>query len=373
VGISVDMVRPFILVIIFCALGLVGCRPTMPPPGPIVSPMYPMPAYIEGKNRTAAQIESLKATLEKDQNNSWSNAFNRIELLGYYNERRDPESQAIAREQIVWIATNAPTVNLSVFRVDFGPLVRKDEIKRLKQLLLEQVEKNSTEPIVFCNAAHFLLWDDNNKVEELLDRASKLPTKNPDICGMIGKYYSVCSISQNTSEQRDRLVLKSIAQYEKAVALIDSSKFTLYLSRAEALAELTKATYRIGQTDRSAKYATELLQTLQSNPKTTRDRSEHINLANTVLGLKAIENGDIDGASNYLIESAKSGEKLWQSQGANMCLAARLLDSGKRRVVMQYLHACETIWPQALEALHRWESMIDNGQNPPFYCDADTW
>ncbi|MBU5636545.1 hypothetical protein KOM00_07320 [Geomonas sp. Red69] len=87
--------------------------------------------------------------------------------------------------------------------------------------------------------------------------------------------------------------------------------------------------------------------------------------ANIVLGLIAVENGNINEAKSYLLKAGKTpGSPQLNTFGPNMVLANKLLKRGERSTVIEYLNLCKMFWKMDDGKLSRWKAEIQKGQSP---------
>jgi hypothetical protein len=91
-------------------------------------------------------------------------------------------------------------------------------------------------------------------------------------------------------------------------------------------------------------------------------------IGNTVLGLVALEKGDLSAAADHLIASGslKSGSPTLRSFGPNMLLAKKLIEKGERDAVIHYLDACAAFWRLENGRLAEWKKVIESGGMPDF-------
>ena len=98
-----------------------------------------------------------------------------------------------------------------------------------------------------------------------------------------------------------------------------------------------------------------------------RNYGNAIHQANTVLGLIALENDQIDRAEDYLAAAAATpGSSQLTSFGPNMLLAKKLLMIGRRQPVLRYLDRCGAFWKLSFGRLWRWKLQIRSGGTPDF-------
>jgi hypothetical protein len=86
-----------------------------------------------------------------------------------------------------------------------------------------------------------------------------------------------------------------------------------------------------------------------------------------VLGRIAAQEGRMDEAKQYLLESGKStGSPVLGSFGPNMSLARDLLRTGERDAVLEYFDQCRKFWTIGNEKLTAWSEDVKAGRMPDF-------
>jgi hypothetical protein len=89
--------------------------------------------------------------------------------------------------------------------------------------------------------------------------------------------------------------------------------------------------------------------------------------ANFVLGRIAAQEGRMDEAKQYLLESGKcTGSPVLGSFGPNMSLARDLLQSGERDGVLEFFDLCRNFWTSGGEKLRLWSDDVRAGRMPDF-------
>ncbi|MEP6787322.1 MAG: hypothetical protein ABJB40_02745 [Acidobacteriota bacterium] len=93
-----------------------------------------------------------------------------------------------------------------------------------------------------------------------------------------------------------------------------------------------------------------------------------IHIANTVLGLVALDRDDLKEAKTRLLESGKTpGSPQLKSFGPNMKLADRLLKKGESAAVLTYLDEYRIFWKQdSDDKLTVWKKAIAKGEPVDF-------
>ena len=141
----------------------------------------------------------------------------------------------------------------------------------------------------------------------------------------------------------------------------------------ELLAALPRAAYaafHLEKFELAAEYARQCLQLAPKFP-TDWNYGNAIHAAHTVLGLLALERGDVSGAIAHLRDSGTTpGSPQLNSFGPSMQLAKALLRHGEFAVVREYLHQCRAFWKMGKTWLNIWEHKVDRGEIPNFFMHS---
>ncbi len=121
-----------------------------------------------------------------------------------------------------------------------------------------------------------------------------------------------------------------------------------------------------GNSTKAEAYARELL----ADPDLVAKTGDGVYYANQVLGMIAIQKGDVPGAKRYLIDSARTPGSPWLGQGTqDTGLAEALLKHGERDAVLEYLELSKRFWKQDVALLSQWQATIRAGGVPQFDQD----
>lgn len=137
--------------------------------------------------------------------------------------------------------------------------------------------------------------------------------------------------------------------------------------RYHALGNAAKSDFIFGKIEDARNYASELLSLDEKfKGEFWRDGTAAYD-ANLVLGRIAAQDGRIDEAKQYLLESGKStGSPVLGSFGPNMSLAKDLLRGGERDAVLEYFELCRKFWTPGDEKLTLWSEDVKAGRTPDF-------
>ena len=127
--------------------------------------------------------------------------------------------------------------------------------------------------------------------------------------------------------------------------------------RSMWLPSLAMSAARAGEWEKARKYAMDSLATPSSVVDTTH-------IANNVLGLVALQEGDVASAEMYLRAAGKAkGGGTLKRWGPTLALAKALLDKGRNEAVLEYLEACKSFVTEN-KKLDVWIATLRGGAAP---------
>jgi TonB family protein len=130
------------------------------------------------------------------------------------------------------------------------------------------------------------------------------------------------------------------------------------------LGKLAKAAMAAGATEQAEAYANEFL-AMAGEKQMSGSSGAAIHDGNMVLGLIALQRGNVERAKLHLLESGKTpGGPILVSAGPNMSLAKALLEKGEREAVLQYFSLCRAFWKMGADQLDAWSKTVREGKMP---------
>jgi hypothetical protein len=161
-------------------------------------------------------------------------------------------------------------------------------------------------------------------------------------------------------------ILAELAETQKELVELETKLCrTGGIRRLEFLPRLAKLAFWTGDTNKAEQYAKEAM-SLESPGDPVGD-GEATHDGNMVLGLIALQRGDVDQAKRYLIESSRtSGSGYMSMTGPNLSLANELLKRNERQSVIGYLRECRRFWVEGRKTLDAWIEKIREGKDPLF-------
>lgn len=98
-----------------------------------------------------------------------------------------------------------------------------------------------------------------------------------------------------------------------------------------------------------------------------------VHVGHAVLGLVALDNGDLNEAKGCLAKSgATPGSPQLNSFGPNMRLAKRLLEKDETDAVLEYFADCRKFWSFGSgKYLDEWTTDVKEGRSPDFRANLD--
>jgi tetratricopeptide (TPR) repeat protein len=167
-----------------------------------------------------------------------------------------------------------------------------------------------------------------------------------------------------TKEQEVQLRAATVARAAKDFAAIDSASTDE--ERFYCLPSASIAAYHLGNFERAREFAEKAL-VLSSSFQKNWNYGNALNYAHSVLGLLALEEGDIDVAIEELSKAgATPGSPQLNSFGPTMHLAKRLLQRGQSDAVIAYFEQCRSFWKLGEVWLDIWTAKVQAGGVPNF-------
>ena len=134
------------------------------------------------------------------------------------------------------------------------------------------------------------------------------------------------------------------------------------LSRFYEMEELINTAYNKDDYDKAKTLIQENLE-LAAYYRCNWNYGNAIHDSNRILGFIALENNDIAGAANYLLEAGKAtGSPQLDSFGPNLDLANELLLRGQREAVISYLLGVRSFWDGKESIIDEWVKKIRSGE-----------
>jgi len=234
-----------------------------------------------------------------------------------------------------------------------------------KQLWLRQVESHPDDQRILRNAAQFLTAFDGKTARDLLEKAWALDPDDTQTSFALAQSYDLERAQVTSTDEKAALAKKVLSLREGALEKQGGE------GRFYELGDLAKSAFEAGELDEAQEYASELLQLA---PKFRNDWNygNAVHQGNNVLGLVALQRGDISSAKEYLLAAGQTpGSPQLDSFGPNMTLAKELLEKGERDAVLTYLQSCGKFWKMGADSLQAWTATINGGGTPDFGANLD--
>ena len=216
----------------------------------------------------------------------------------------------------------------------------------------EAIHSHIDDAKVLAAAADVFCVEEQALSAALLARCRKLEPENPDWARQTAHLFKLMNDDDDPSNSKEQLKLLE-------EALEGASDF----ERDSLLTELVVAAYDAGELKRAEEVAQQLLSAAQTSKDWNSGNAFH--KAHLVLGLLALDRGDMSSAKEHLLDSGRTkGSPQLDSFGPNMRLAKALLEAGEPEAVLSYLELCSVFW-KAPE-LEQWQKEIREGSLPDF-------
>jgi hypothetical protein len=302
------------------------------------------------RNLTDADAKTLEGRLSLNEND----LVTRAKLVGYYGARqfRTPGAAAARAKHVLWLISNSPECGLLEREgIGIGPETAT-AYRKGKVTWLEHLKKNPENLLMLSHSASYFLIHDRDLAISSLIKARALDPENPEWPSRLGR--ALLLNSRSASRQTGMTsAVKALAAFQRAY-LLSSSR-----GQRQLLPSLAKAALWANRQQEAEDYALRILD--------YNGDARLFHHGNTVLGLLAVENGDVLKASQHLIEAGSvTGSATLNSFGPDMTLARQLLEHGQSNVVLEYLSLCSRFWEHDRGRLDSWVEVIEQGGIPDF-------
>jgi hypothetical protein len=195
---------------------------------------------------------------------------------------------------------------------------------------------------------------------------------------LLGLRYLSASSAATDAESRRSLGRAAFQELERAVEL-EVAKRPDSNAQPNMSPLLASSALAAGDREAARRYA---IAAVSPNPALERlsarmDRrvdGEHVFTGHTVLGLLAVDEGDVATAKTHLLAAASTtGTPSLNSAGPDMELADELLALGEIEAVSEYLNKCRRFWHKGSQLIDRWLSEIGRGDRPNLTADLWRW
>jgi hypothetical protein len=265
-------------------------------------------------------------------------------------------------------------INTHVTEAGLSPLRERPGYRRI--LLITKPE-SSDEKVWLKQLANLRIKSiplaNNDAVEKefvlsLLLKARDIEPDNPMWAEKLGDWFSTEArpfmlLRETTPNEAWRTsAITAVNYFEESITRTADN-----YGRTKTLLKLTRLCFAVGESEKAARYASELLKMSANGPSGMH--GEFIHHGNLVLGKLALQAGDVEEAKRRLLAAGKtSGSPALRSFGPNMALAEKLLEKGERDVVLEYFELCKKFWSgeNNHRKLERWADEVRNGDIPVF-------
>jgi hypothetical protein len=339
-------------------------------------------ASAAGRQMTAEQAAEKEAKLESNPNN----LSVRAALLGYYGRGgRVPGGRKEVEKHVVWLVEKKPESSLSAeHHIDLH--FNRAAFGKCLVLFEAHLARDPENIAIIANYASFVSIHDHDLALDLLRKGAALEPDNP---------YWLEQIAHASRRRASSLAYQITAAREHPILGIDEAEAIRASKEAarEALAacetvfalagdgiggrrasqEAAEAAYEAEEYEKARIYARRVLASnaasaLSGPPGLHGARhadNDAVHAGNTILGLLAMRDGDMEAARNHLVASAPDGgSPVLGSFGPSMRLAAAMLEAGERDAVLRYFERCGKFWKMGREDLATWTEDVKAGGTP---------
>ena len=303
---------------------------------------------------TAQEIQEVEEAVKADPEDVRS----RVQLIAYYGFRSDDSEPARASylTHMLWLIEHHPDGDYFLRPLPFLSKTDPAGAQELRALWMKQIEVHPGNAMILGNAANFYLLVDRSLAEDLLKRAEAADPQNPRWVLALAQLYALRMHRGPEARHAGQLAL---AEMEKLPPVSPTGEYS-------NLDSLAKMAFAAGDLVKATKYAEALLKEAPLHPQTWNYGNAVFD-GNQILGRIAVQNGHLDEAKQYLLESGKTrGSPQLDSFGPGMWLAKDLLDQGEKDTVLAYFMECAVFWKTGGPKLTQWSKEVAMGTTPAF-------
>jgi tetratricopeptide (TPR) repeat protein len=302
------------------------------------------------------------ARLERQLAENPNNIQLRRQLMTHYAKQRTGSARAARLEHITWIIANQPAS-----RIAGTPLCRVDRnsdpegYERARSLWLEQVNAQSGNAAVIGNAAYFMIKNDQQIAEDLLNMCRAVNPKHSQCAKLLATISTLKAAAERMEEEAPDPKVEALANLERTYELTEGRT-----ERQLLLPEMGRAAFEAGDYDKAESYANQALEAVDDLQR-DEIHGDALHHGHSILGRIALMNGQVTRAKQHLLEAGRTpGSPALESFGPSMSLAKGLLEAGETEVVLEYFQLCREFWKYGEQSLTAWTDVINEGGIPDF-------
>lgn len=261
-----------------------------------------------------------------------------------------PESYQQSLRHRLWFINNRPSV-YPRHTIDNSPA---DDCYEIVKAWTKSIQAFADDPYVLATAADVFSLEDRVLILALRCRCTCLQPQNTD-----WKMRLAIELDYLVDDDHDQTGVARLHLQIMKPYLDEASE----VCRAHILPELSLAIFDAEGPERCKDHARELLAIAEKTSDWNTANAWH--KAHTLMGLLAIQEGDLQRGREHLLQSAQNGESpQLRSLGPNMRLAMALLEAGEWNVVGEFLEQCSNFWDS--DELDCWTDQVEDREMPFF-------
>jgi len=309
----------------------------------------------EGRHLSSEQVARLRKVVAQNPNDLRSQSL----LLTYYSSKRLVDK---SQQIVFWLIRNHPRATMLSFGGGALDTIGMDLVERAR-LWHEQLQRHPNDPAIMWNAGKSLMRQDIDLAIDLFNRGKDLDPGNRVVWYReLGHFYAFKGLS-SPAQERSLLARQALISYEIA------QSETKVEDRGNLLPDMAKTALAAGQLDKAVAYADQMLVATGDD----WNKGNMIYYGNFVLGMVAVQKGDLPTAERYLLAAGDTpGSPQLNSFGPNMRLAMELLDRGRKDTVLVFLKKCLRFWTLPTNPCSGWIREIEEGKTPDFRTNLES-
>jgi beta-lactamase regulating signal transducer with metallopeptidase domain len=308
----------------------------------------------EGRHLSSEQVAMLEKVVAQNPHDLRSQNL----LLSYYFSNRFTDKR---QQTIFWLIQNHPRATVLSFpEGELHPT--RENYAEGARLWYEQLQQYPNDPAILWNAGKSFMRQDIDLAIDLFNKGKNLDPRNSAVWYReLGHFYELKGF-RSPAQESSVLANQALNSYENA------QSGTKVEDRSYLLPNMARAALAAGRLDKAAAYANQMLAATGDD----WNKGNMIYYGNFVLGMVAVQKGDLQTAEDHLLAAADTpGSPQLNSFGPNMRLAKELLDRGRKDTVLVFLKKCMRFWTLSTSPCSRWIREIEEGQTPDFRTNLD--
>lgn len=280
------------------------------------------------------------------------NLFLHLMLMFRRDSKYGDEARSLRKGHLIWMMRHHPQL---MEESDTSPPSAPELYRELTEEWIRLLPGYYGDPVRLAPAARHFCINEPRLSLALYARCQELEPDNHEWSDWFSRTIGLMSGGAETEEEYEVLVQEQFELLEQSLDRAPVPSFVM--------TELVVVAYDAGQPARARELAQQLVD--EASQETNWNTGNALHKAHLVLGLLALDDGDLGKAKSHILDSGRiPGSPQLNSFGPNMRLALALLQRGESQVVLEYFELCGKFWPSPM--LDEWRDQVRAGEIPDF-------